>query len=117
LRVKIVLASGGRLRLSAPALARLAELKETTIEMIEPGPGHYERYRRKLASGTWEDFHLQSICRDDEAFVSVVEEFGPLAAHDPADLELRVVEIPEGAAWRIFTVVGFEYVKTSDEIL
>ena len=103
--------------MSTPALARFSELKQTTIETIEPSFGHYERYRRKLASGTWEDFYLQSIRRDDETFVRVVEEFGPLAAHDPTDLELRVVEIPDGAAWRIISIVGFEYVKTSGEIL
>ncbi len=111
--MKIVLASGGRLRLSAHALARFAELKKMSIETIDPGPGTYERYRRKLASGTWEYFQLQSIPRDDEAFVRVVEEFGPAAAYDPDDLELSVAEIPDGVAWRIFTVAGFEYVQTA----
>lgn len=43
-----------------------------------------------------------------------IQEFGPAAAYDPEDLELRIIDGSDGGAWRIFTVAGFEYVQSSD---
>ncbi len=52
--------------------------------------------------------------RNDRDLVRLVEEFGPAAAGPNA--ELTIVEIPDGSAWKISEVVGYEYVVVNGNI-
>lgn len=95
----------GYLSLSLEAFARYCELKA-------PQP-----LGSPIANGWTVDFEhglarpesLEALDRSDPALVGVAEELGQNAG--APGTELRIIELPGDAKWRVRTVCGFEFVQ------
>lgn len=71
---------------------------------------------RQASNAFWNANQLQprDISRTDPVLVQVVEELGPAASGEYANL--RIAELPEGTHYRIDEYDGFESVETRDDI-
>lgn len=112
--MKIVLnrCAGGAFRLSSEAVKRMQQLKGNLVSIKRQGRRdmfNVEKMHQRLFQLEGSD---ELISRDDPVLVTAVTELGELASGQNAELE--VVEVPEGASWRIIDVVGIEYVELED---
>lgn len=57
----------------------------------------------------WDGYGYADIKRDDPRLVACIEKLGPQNASGSA-ASLRVVEIPDGTAWRIEEYDGLEHI-------
>jgi hypothetical protein len=113
--MKIVLnrAVGSCFSLSSAALAKLAELKDRDRRRRDPhGPVRESQFVPCPESGRpdW----LLSLARNDGDLVHLVEELGSSAAGP--NVELEIVEIPDGRSWKISDVVGYEFVVVNGDV-
>jgi hypothetical protein len=104
--MKVVLNRGvaSSFRLSRTAIDRLSELKGRRV--LAGGGGTAHTPEASDLTG--------SVPRDDPHLVQVVEELGAAAAGPNA--ELAVIEIPDGIAWKISEVAGYEFVSANGKV-
>lgn len=79
--------------------------------------------RKGLKLGEWNkswgfyeggDFYDREIKRDDPVLVQIVDELGPKA--DGNFAELRIVEIPDDVEWEVYEYDGYEHVAETHRI-
>ncbi len=96
MKVVVNRAVGSRFAMSSAGLDRLLELKGLT---------GVKKDKSTL---------FGRIPRNDEHLVQVIEEFGSAASDENA--ELTVVEIPDNVSWKVYEVVGYEFIKVNENI-
>ena len=66
-------------------------------------------YKAKTGMGKDDEVYALDIKRDDPNLIEVIEELGPMAYGDCA--ELKIVEIPDDVEWEIEEYDGIEWVS------